>query len=202
LDFEAAYADGRRGDGEGDVAAYAPESAMIRRIRVRWYGRLGMPGDVVGAVTWTGVSPGGRIGIAVSVRRCKAFGALAAGDGRMAAVSVVLVVDDEPDLRFLLRRFIELGGHLVVEAWNGEAALQTMAEALPDLVVTDMMMPVMNGVELIRRLRAEPTTAAIPILAVSADGYLAVGADDVLAKPFNGRELIAAVERLLEEGRG
>jgi two-component system chemotaxis response regulator CheY len=127
---------------------------------------------------------------------------LAAGDGRIAAVSVVLVVDDEPDLRFLLRWFIELGGHQVVEAWNGAAALQTMAQAPPDLVITDIMMPVMNGAELIRRLRAEPTTAAIPILAVSADGYLAVGADEVLAKPFNGPELIAAVERLLEEGRG
>ena len=84
--------------------------------------------------------------------------------------------------------------------WRGSA--DVVAQAPPDLVITDIMMPVMNGAELIRRLHAEPTTAAIPILAVSANGYLGVGADDVLAKPFNAHELLAYVARLLEEGRG
>jgi two-component system chemotaxis response regulator CheY len=84
--------------------------------------------------------------------------------------------------------------------WRGSA--DVVAQAPPDLVITDIMMPVMNGTELIRRLRAEPTTAAIPILAVSADEHMAVGADDILAKPFDEHDLLAYVARLLDEGRG
>jgi CheY-like chemotaxis protein len=114
----------------------------------------------------------------------------------------VLVVDDEPDLRFVLRRAFERNGHEVVEAGDGAAALRSVAQSRPDLLVTDIMMPVMDGLELIRRLRAEPTTAAIPILSVSGDWQLAVDADAVLAKPFAWKELIAVAEGLLKEGRG
>jgi CheY-like chemotaxis protein len=114
----------------------------------------------------------------------------------------VLVVDDEPDLRFMLRLVFERAGHEVVEAGDGAAALRLVEQSRPELVVTDMMMPVMGGVELLRRLRAEPTTAAIPILAVSGDSHLAVGADAVLAKPYAWKELLAVAEGLLKEGRG
>jgi CheY-like chemotaxis protein len=69
-------------------------------------------------------------------------------------------------------------------------------------VVTDIMMPVMTGAELIRRLRARPATATIPILCVSGDGQLADGADAVLAKPYDIKELIVVVEDLLHEGSG
>jgi CheY-like chemotaxis protein len=117
-------------------------------------------------------------------------------------VSRVLVVDDEPDLRFMLRRVFERAGHEVSEAGDGAAALTSVEQARPDLVVTDMTMPVMGGVELIRRLRAEPATAAVPILAVSGDSHLAVGADAVLAKPYAWKELLAVAEGLLKEGRG
>jgi CheY-like chemotaxis protein len=112
------------------------------------------------------------------------------------------VVDDEPDLRFMLRRVFERARHEVSEAGDGAAALMSVEQARPDLVVTDMTMPVMGGVELIRRLRAEPATAAIPILAVSGDSHLAVGADAVLAKPYAWQELLAVAEGLLKEGRG
>ena len=84
----------------------------------------------------------------------------------------ILVVDDEPDVRFILRRILEGAGHRVTEVQHGAAALEAVAAAPPDLVVTDMMMPVMGGAELIRRLRAEPLTATIPILAVSGDPHL------------------------------
>lgn len=114
----------------------------------------------------------------------------------------VLVVDDEPDQRFILRRVFERAGHEVAEAGDGAAALSSVQQSRPDLVVTDMMMPVMGGVELIRRLRAEPTTAAVPILAVSGDPHLAVDADAVLAKAYAWKELIAVAEGLLKEGRG
>jgi len=78
-----------------------------------------------------------------------------------------LVVDDEPDLRFILRRIFEKAGHEVIDAGDGAAALECVRRSRPELVVMDMMMPVMNGQELIRRLRADPATAQIAILAVS-----------------------------------
>jgi CheY-like chemotaxis protein len=111
------------------------------------------------------------------------------------------VVDDEPDLRFVLRRLFERAEHEVIEAGDGAAALRAVTESPPDLLVTDMMMPVMDGAELIRRLRADPATAAIPILSVSGDWQLAVGADAVLAKPYDWKELIAVAEGLLKNGR-
>lgn len=116
-------------------------------------------------------------------------------------MGTILVVDDEPDLRFLMRRILTGAGHQVVEAGNGEVALDAVRKAPPDLVVTDMMMPVMDGVELIRRLRADPATVSIPILSVSSHWYLAVDADAALAKPYERADLVATAERLLREGR-
>ena len=114
----------------------------------------------------------------------------------------ILVVDDEPDQRFVLRRVFERAGHEVVEAADGVTALQVVAGRRPDLVVTDVMMPVMDGVELIRRLRAGAATMDIPILCVSGDGQLAAGADAVLAKPYKLAELISVTQDLLHEGSG
>jgi CheY-like chemotaxis protein len=108
-----------------------------------------------------------------------------------------LVVDDEPDLRFILRRIFERAGYEVADAGHGAAALEAVHGSLPELVVTDMMMPVMNGVELIRRLRADPATARIPILAVSGNGELAGAADAVLGKPYEADQILAAVNALL-----
>jgi len=107
------------------------------------------------------------------------------------------VVDDEPDLRYLLRRIFERAGHEVVDAGHGAAALECARASPPDLVVTDMMMPVMDGAELIRRLRADPATARIPILAATGDAHLAGGADAVLSKPWKARQLLAAATALM-----
>jgi two-component system chemotaxis response regulator CheY len=114
----------------------------------------------------------------------------------------ILVVDDEPAHRFLLRRIFERAGHEVSDAGDGAAALRVVAEAAPDLVVTDMMMPVMNGAELIRRLRSEPATAGIPILAASSDPDLAKGADAVVLKPYAWRHLLEVADALLTNGSG
>src|SRR3984893_6757616 len=95
-------------------------------------------------------------------------------DGRVRCrVSRILVVDDEPDQRFLLRRIFERAGHEVSDARDGAAALKAVRESVPDLVVTDMMMPVMGGMELVRCLRADSATAHIPVLAASGDVHLA-----------------------------
>ena len=112
------------------------------------------------------------------------------------------MVDDEPDQRFLLRKILERAGHEVSEANDGAAALRAVRESPLDLVVTDVMMPVMNGVELIRCLRDDPVTAHIPILVASGDTHLAGAADAVLAKPYDWRHLLAVAEVLLKEGRG
>lgn len=111
------------------------------------------------------------------------------------------MVDDEPDLRFLLRRAFESAGHEVVEAGDGAAALKVVGESPPDVVVTDIMMPIMGGVELIRRLRSEPATAGIPILAASGHPQLADAADAVVPKPYRWQEVVAAADALLKEGR-
>jgi CheY-like chemotaxis protein len=117
--------------------------------------------------------------------------------GAASQLSRILVVDDEPAHRFLLRRIFERAGHVVVDAADGAAALLAVAVSRPDLVVTDMMMPVMDGAELIRRLRRDPATAGIAILAASGDPGLAEGADAVVTKPFLSRPLVEIVDALL-----
>jgi CheY-like chemotaxis protein len=116
-------------------------------------------------------------------------------------VARILVVDDEPDERFLVRRMFERAGHEVQEAGDGEEALRAVRDSCPDLLVTDMMMPVMDGPELIRRLRAEPGTSTITILVSSGDSHLAVGADAVVAKSQSFDRLLEVARHLLEKGQ-
>jgi two-component system chemotaxis response regulator CheY len=114
-------------------------------------------------------------------------------------VSKILVVDDEPDLRFILRRIFERAGHEVADAGNGLSALESVRQSTPHLVVTDMMMPLMSGAELIRHLRADPSTADIPILASTSNAEFAVGADVVLTKPWKSRHLLQAATALMSQ---
>lgn len=113
----------------------------------------------------------------------------------------VLVVDDDPALRELLRDYLGLSGFQVDEAEGGEQMRQRMAQALPDLVVLDIMLPGEDGLSLARTLRRHSN---LPILMLSARGDeidrvvgLEVGADDYLAKPFSPRELLARIRALL-----
>jgi len=112
-------------------------------------------------------------------------------------VARVLIVDDEPDIRFMMRLILERAGHSVTEARHGATALNSVKAEHPDLVITDVMMPTMGGLEFIDRLRSDPETAAIPILAVSGNSELAVAADAVLPKPFVAPELLAVAARLI-----
>jgi CheY-like chemotaxis protein len=137
----------------------------------------------------------------VGARRLKWRGGFSRGGA--VVVSRILVVDDEPDLRFILRRIFERAGHEVTDASDGAAALECVRRSPPELVVMDMMMPVMNGQELIRRLRADPATAKIAILAVSGNGELADAADALLPKPYRPEQILAAANTLLaSEGDG
>ena len=119
----------------------------------------------------------------------------------------VLVVDDDEDARMLLARALARGG-LAVEvdaAIDGRDALERIARRIPEAVITDIMMPRMNGFELCRALRAAPPTAAIPVLIVSAledeadrTRGLAAGADDYLVKPISADDLASRLAALLD----
>jgi CheY-like chemotaxis protein len=115
----------------------------------------------------------------------------------------VLVVDDEPSLRFLLRVLFEVDGHEVDEASNGVTALEQVERRRPDLIVTDVMMPVMTGRQLIESLRADPATADIPVIVVSASTnvHKVDGSDAAFRKPIDQPALLAAARQLLEAGR-
>jgi CheY-like chemotaxis protein len=117
-------------------------------------------------------------------------------------VARILIVDDEPDIRFMMRLIFEGAGHKVMEAGNGVTGMKCVKGTPPDLVTTDVMMPVMGGLKFIEWLRSDPTTAKIPILAVSANSELAIAADAVLRKPFLPRELLIAAAHLIRENGG
>ncbi len=114
----------------------------------------------------------------------------------------ILIVDDEPDIRFMIRLVFERAGHEVAEARNGAIGLKSVKATPPDLVVTDIMMPVMDGLELIERLRSDPETATIPILVVSGNTELGTAADAVVAKPFLFEALLLAATSLIQEDGG
>jgi len=121
------------------------------------------------------------------------------GARSLSAVGTVLVVDDEPDIRYLLAVVLEAAGYRVIEAAHGEAALEEVRRVRPHLVITDRMMPVMGGHELIERLRGHEDTVAIPIVMVSATAGGESGADALLMKPFEPDELVGLVNRLTRE---
>ncbi|HET6949735.1 MAG TPA: response regulator transcription factor [Acidimicrobiales bacterium] len=117
----------------------------------------------------------------------------------------VLVVDDEGAIRDIVRRYLEADGFEVAEAAGGDDALARFASFEPDLVVLDLMMPGMDGLEVLRSLRARSDVYVI-LLTAKADEVdklvgLSVGADDYLTKPFSPRELAARVRAVLRRRR-
>ena len=112
------------------------------------------------------------------------------------------MVDAEPDLRYIMRTIFERAGHAVLDASHSVAALNVVRRSPPDLVVIDMMMPVMGGGDLIRRLRADPATAPIPIVATTTNARWASGADVVLTKQWNKRQLLEVANALLVRKTG
>lgn len=109
----------------------------------------------------------------------------------------ILVVDDEPDVLFLMKTILGRAGHEVAMATNGAQGLEAAKQALPDLVITDLMMPVMDGRQMIARMKDDDDLANIPVIVVSAVPEEGLGADAVLRKPFGSDELLAAVERAI-----
>ena len=113
----------------------------------------------------------------------------------------VLVVDDEPNIREVVSLYLRRDGHAVVSAGDGDEALRLYQQTQPDLVVLDLMLPGLSGLEVCRRLQA---SQRVPLIMLTAKGEeedrivgLGVGADDYVVKPFSPRELAARVEAVL-----
>jgi two-component system alkaline phosphatase synthesis response regulator PhoP len=116
----------------------------------------------------------------------------------------VLIVEDDADIRELIRYNLAQEGFVVEEAADGAQALDRIRRRVPDLMVLDLMLPGMPGLEVCRQMRAGRDTAHLPILIVTAKGTevdkilgLEMGADDYVVKPFSPRELVARVKALL-----
>jgi DNA-binding response OmpR family regulator len=123
-------------------------------------------------------------------------------------MTTILVVDDEAPIVDLVRFTLEDGDVRVVEASDGAEALVLARRIKPDLVLLDVHMPRLDGLELCRQLRREPDFARTPIIMLTAAGQqadrssgLSAGADEYLTKPFSPRALLALVEALLPETR-
>jgi two-component system phosphate regulon response regulator PhoB len=119
----------------------------------------------------------------------------------------VLVIEDEADIREVIQYNLSREGFAVVGVGDGEEGLDLAQSDPPDLVLLDLMLPGIDGIELCRQLKYDPVTRAIPIVMVTAKGEeadivlgLGVGADDYITKPFSPRELVARVKAVLRRG--
>ena len=122
----------------------------------------------------------------------------------------ILIVDDDPDIRFIARLSLErVGGMDVIDADGGAEGVRKARDEQPDVILLDLMMPVMDGTATLRALRAQGATASIPVIFLTAktvaaevERMRALGAGGVLTKPFDPRALPADVRALLRQALG
>src|SRR5690606_20791906 len=117
---------------------------------------------------------------------------------------LIALIEDEPDIQDIVAYNLKREGYQVSAALNGEDGLTMIKRRKPDLVLLDLMLPGVDGLEVCRQIRAQTETRDIPIIMVSAKGEesdvvlgLGLGADDYIAKPFSPKELIARVQAVL-----
>ena len=120
----------------------------------------------------------------------------------------ILVADDEPEAVELLEFNLKQAGFDVIAASDGAQALKQARSALPSLIVLDLMLPEINGLEVCKMLRRDPATAGIPIIMLTAKAAeldrivgLELGAEDYITKPFSPRELVLRAKKVLQRGR-
>jgi DNA-binding response OmpR family regulator len=121
----------------------------------------------------------------------------------------ILVVDDDPTVAEVVSGYLQRAGYAVDRAVDGRAALEQATARRPDLVVLDLMLPEIDGLEVCRRLRAEPLSHGVPIVMLTAKGDehdrilgLELGADDYVTKPFSPRELVLRIQSVLRRSAG
>jgi two-component system phosphate regulon response regulator PhoB len=124
--------------------------------------------------------------------------------GMTMSKPAILVVDDEEDIRELVELNLSREGYSVLTCESGEQALERAVKEVPDLIVLDLMLPGIDGLEVCRRLKADAKTRRIAVVMLTAKGEeadivagLELGADDYVTKPFSGKVLVARVRRLL-----
>ena len=118
----------------------------------------------------------------------------------------VLLVDDYPDAREMYTEYLEFSGFDVVQAGNGMEAIQRAADATPDIILMDLSLPVMDGWEATRRLKADARTASIPVVALTghalagiSEGAKRAGCDAFVTKPCLPEDLVKEIRRVLSE---
>jgi CheY-like chemotaxis protein len=112
------------------------------------------------------------------------------GDGKR-----VLVVEDDEDIRSTLAELLESEGYEVTSAADGRQGLERALARPPDVILLDLMMPVMNGWEFREEQKRDPTIAGVPVVVVSAVSRASIDASEVIGKPFSIDDVLAAVER-------
>jgi two-component system cell cycle response regulator DivK len=117
----------------------------------------------------------------------------------------ILIVEDTEDNRRIMRDLLSNAGFDIIEAHDGQAAVAAAANYVPDLILMDIQLPVLNGYEAIRRIKADIRLRSIPIIAVTSyalsgdkESARAAGCDRYVAKPFSPRQLLATIRELLE----
>lgn len=118
----------------------------------------------------------------------------------------ILFIEDETEIVDLMRTRLEANGYQMFAAYDGEEGLKKVKEGNPDLILLDIVMPKLNGIEVCKRLKGDLKTKDIPIIVVSASGgknlpqrCRQAGADEVVIKPFAAEEILGKISRLLEE---
>ncbi len=125
----------------------------------------------------------------------------------MSAKETVLIIEDDPDIVELVQYNLEREGYRVHSAGDGEKGLKEAASRKPSLILLDLMLPGIEGLEVCRRLKASTETDAIPVIMLTAKGEesdivlgLGLGADDYVTKPFSPKELVARIQAVLRRG--
>ena len=117
----------------------------------------------------------------------------------------VLVVDDDPVVRLLVNEFLSSQGYNVETVESGSEAMDTIGRSKPDFLVLDLLMPDMNGIDVLKRLKGNPDTASLPIVMMSSDfdseaitNSYNVSADEYVQKPFGMRDILSALRKVEE----